>query len=470
MAGSTGDGGEATILVVDDSAEVLSGLSAILRQKYSNVLAATSAEEALEVLSGVRVDLVITDLAMPGMDGLELLGRIRRGQPETLVIVVTGYASIETAVDAMKRGAYHYVAKPFRPEEILIQVEHALQRISLERELRRLRSEARQAGSESDAFAGIVAQSKKMHDVFDFVRKVAPTDAPVLIRGESGTGKELIARAIHQESGRHGARFLGINSAALPEQLLEAELFGHKKGAFTGATADKKGLLSSARGGTVFLDEISRMPAACQAKLLRAIEEGEVLPVGGLEAEDIDVRFLSATNAGELSRIREDLYFRLSVMEVTIPPLRDRMEDVAPLATHFVQRYAAKFGLGPRRLSGEAVEELSSYRWPGNVRELENVIQRAVVVSAGETITAGDIWIRSRTSQRPFLSEGALPAYEDARDRALSNFQRRYVATLLQRSAGNVSKAARMAGISRAALYGIMKRNNIKREKQWEIA
>ncbi len=447
----------ATILIVDDSPDVLSGLGAILRQNYSRIVQAASSAQAIGVMENVKVDLVITDLSMPGMDGLELLSHVKNRWPETMVIVVTGFGSIETAVDAMKRGAYHYVAKPFRAEEILIIVDHALQRLSLEREVIDLRRRL----AETRKFAGIVAQSKGMIEVFEFIQKVAPTDAPVLIRGESGTGKELVARAIHAESARREGQFLGINAAALPEQLLEAELFGYRKGAFTGAVQDKEGLLTSALGGTVFLDEISRMPMSCQAKLLRAIEEREVLPVGGLQTRRIDVRFISATNADELAEIRDDLYYRLSVMEVHVPPLRERMEDVPLLAAHFLEEYGAKFDRQRLRLSAGALEALMSYEWPGNVRELENVIQRSVIMSAGEEVTADKIWIRARSGGEEFAAAGSMPTYSQGRDRAIAGFQRRYIGELLERAGGNISKASRLAGLTRAAFYAIMKKNGL---------
>ncbi len=442
-----------TILIVDDSPDVLMGLGSILRQRYSRVLQASSAVEALSLMAAMPVDLLISDISMPDMDGLALLSRVKETSPRTMVIMITGYGSVESAVEAMKRGAHHYVAKPFRAEEILIQVERALQRLSLELEVEDLR---RRVG-EQGAFGGIIAQSKEMLDVFDLIRKVAPTDAPVMIRGESGTGKELIARAIHRESARHAARFLGINTAALPEALLEAELFGYRKGAFTGATADKEGLLTSARGGTVFLDEISRMPMSSQAKLLRAIEEMEVLPVGGLSAIEIDVRFVSATNARDTKEIREDLFYRLGVMEIRVPPLRDRLEDVPLLATHFVERYSAKFAKGPKRLSAEAVDALSSYRWPGNVRELENAIQRAVVVSPGAEIRAADVHVLGTTGETQAAAAEDVP-YGQARDAVVLAFQTRYVAGLLERAGGNISRAAQSAGLTRAALYAILEK------------
>jgi len=454
-----------SILIVDDSPEVLAGLQAILRPKYPRLLHATSGAAALETISRVPVDVVITDIAMPGMDGLELLSKILERSPKTLVIVVTGYGSIESAVDAMRRGAYYYVAKPFRADEILIQLERALTRIALEREVEDLRKRIK--GEEG--FHGIIAQSKRMHDVFEFVRKVAPTDAPVMIRGESGTGKELIARAIHYESSRKSGQFLGINTAALPEQLLEAELFGYRKGAFTGATTDKEGLLTSARGGTVFLDEISRMPASCQAKLLRAIEEMEVLPVGGLSAVRIDVRFVSATNSERLDEMREDLFYRLGVMEIRVPALRERLEDVALLATTFVERYAGKFGRGPKRLGAAALEVLMQYRWPGNVRELENVVQRAVVVSAGEEVAANDIRIAGRFEGEEQSLDGFTPSYIDARDQAIAAFQRDYLKALLRRTGGNISRAAEAAGVTRAALYSIMRKTGIHRGRGAQV-
>ncbi len=452
----------ATILLVDDSEDVLDGLGAILMQTYPRIMRALSGEAALETMASIAVDLVITDLSMPGMDGIELLRRIKESWPETMVIVITGFGSIETAVEAMRQGAYHYVAKPFRAEEILIIVEYALQRLSLEREVQSLRRRL----VDEDRFAGIIAKSPKMLALFEFIRKVAPTDAPVLIRGESGTGKELVARAVHSESSRSKERFLGINAAALPEQLLEAELFGYRKGAFTGAQHDKEGLLSSACGGSVFLDEIGRMPMSCQAKLLRAIEEREVMPVGGLDAQEIDVRFISATNADVLKDIRTDLYYRLSVMEVTIPPLRSRMEDVPMLATHFAEEYRLRFNKGPMRLGASAVAALMEYDWPGNVRELENTIQRAVVMSPHEEITADDIGVRQRPQGHDF-GGGAPVTYAEGKDRALGSFQRQYVSAMLERTGGNISRAARLSGITRAAFYSIMKKAGFQRPSRY---
>lgn len=455
---------QATILIVDDSPDVLNSLGAILGRNYPNVLKASSGEQALDALQSIDVNLVITDLSMPGMDGLDLLSRIKKDHPATMVIVITGFGTIETAVEAMKRGAYHYVAKPFLADEILINIEHALQQLSLEMEVKNLRRKLAQ----NREFAGIIACSKKMLQVFEFIHKVAPTDAPVLIRGESGTGKELVARAIHAESWRSNGIFLGINAAALPEQLLEAELFGYKRGAFTGATQDKEGLITSAKGGTVFLDEISRMPTSCQAKLLRAIEEREVLPVGGLRAQKVDVRFVSATNASELKLIRDDLYYRLSVMEVEVPPLRERMDDVPLLAEHFAQRYALEFSKGPKRLSAGALEALMGYEWPGNVRELQNLMQRAVVMSSGEVMEADDFWISSQKSHGDLAPSGLMQSYSQAKTKALMAFQRRYIGALLERTGGNISKASELAGITRAAFYAVMKKNGFARQKGWK--
>jgi transcriptional regulator with PAS, ATPase and Fis domain len=347
---------------------------------------------------------------------------------------------------------------------MLIHVERALQRLRLEMELETLRRSVGQP----QGFHGIIAQSKKMHDLFDFVRKVAPTDVPVLIRGESGTGKELFARALHDESARRKALFLGINTAALPEQLLEAELFGYKRGAFTGANAEKEGLLTSARRGTVFLDEISGMPAACQAKLLRAIEEMEVLPLGGLTAVKIDVRFVSATNSESLEGVREDLFYRLGVMEIRVPPLRERVEDIPLLAAHFVEDYATKFGKLPKHLSADGLEALMAYRWPGNVRELENVVQRAVVVSSGEEIGARDAGVAGRYGSQDQWDGALVSPYEQAKGHAVTAFQRQYVSSLLRRSGGNISKAARMAKVTRAALYSMMKKTGITTKRSVE--
>jgi DNA-binding NtrC family response regulator len=467
-------GNDADILVIDDNLVVLETISALLEQHDLRHEATPSPAEGLELIRQRDFDLVIADMRMPEMTGLELLQLVKLYKPETEMILITGFGSIGSAVRAMGLGAYHYLTKPFNHDELVLIIRRALARRQMARShalMARELAELKQQVEAQAAFENIIGDTPRMREVFAMVRKVAPTTAPVLIMGESGTGKELIARAIHQQSKRRARKFLPINTSSLPETLLESELFGYKRGSFTGAERDKTGLLEEVRGGTLFLDEIGSMSKPFQGKLLRAVQESEVMPIGSSTPVPIDVRFISASNTNVKALVdggafREDLYYRLNVIEITLPPLRERLDDLIPLARHFVERTCTEEGLPRRRLSREALKLLVSHDWPGNVRELENTLRRAVIVSDGAVIAPGDIILSDAATPR-FTTEGLLAApYEAAKARVHDEFQQAYVRRLLEQAKGNISRAAKMSGLTRQALYKIMKRFNITTEGQ----
>ena len=458
-------------LIVDDDADIRTGLSLILRKNEVECGFAASAQEALEILKHQHFGLVFTDLKMPEMDGLELLRVIKKRWPKTIVIVITGFGSIETAVEAMSAGAYHYITKPFFNNEILITLERALYEQELTDELIYLRAEVEKKYS----FHNLIGRDRQMLEVFELVRKVSASTVPVLIRGESGTGKELVARAIHYLSGRKKKRFFGLNTAALPDTLLEAELFGVRKGAFTGADMDREGLFVQVTGGTLFLDEIGSMSPLFQSKLLRALQEGEIIPLGTTNPISVDVRILAAANleleeALRSRHFREDLYFRLNVVEIHIPPLRDRIEDIPLLVEHLIGKLVEEQGITPKKVTPAVLRVLMSYPWPGNVRELENVIHRAVIVSEGEEITHRDIVFKDERFVTVASSDKfyGLP-YDQAKERAIELFQRDYVSRILETTGGNITHAAENAGMTRAALRRIVNKHSIVVEKENEI-
>ncbi|MBN1918565.1 MAG: sigma-54-dependent Fis family transcriptional regulator [Verrucomicrobia bacterium] len=451
------------ILVIDDNPAVLETISGLLDHHALPHATTRSPAEGLNLVQDGGFDLVIADMRMPEMTGLELLQLVKLHRPETEMILITGFGSIDSAVRAMSLGAYHYLTKPFNHEELVLIIRRALAEKQLTREYEHLRKQVEERAS----FANMVGNTPAMQQVFAMVRKVAPTMAPVLIMGESGTGKELIARAIHQHSKRRAKTFLPINTTSLPETLLESELFGYRRGAFTGADRDKTGLLEEARGGTLFLDEIGSMSASFQGKLLRAVQESEVLPLGSNTPVPIDVRFISASNRNVKTLVdadvfREDLYYRLNVIEITLPPLRERVDDIVPLANHFLARACIEHGVGPKRLNAEAIKLLLAHGWPGNARELENAIRRAVIVSNSAVIGVGDILLGEPGLPR-FHSEGVLALqYEEAKGRVQDEFQRAYLTRLFKQSRGNISRAARTSGLTRQALYKMMKRLDLE--------
>jgi DNA-binding NtrC family response regulator len=443
------------ILIVDDDSSIRKVLGFILEESGYEVRSAASGGEALDAIEKERPDLILTDIKMPGMDGIALLKQIRKIDDTIIVIVLTAFGSVETAVEAMKNGAADYLTKPISRDELTLTVEKTLRMRALEEENVSLRESI---GERFD-FENIVGLSPAMNAVFDMVRKVAATDASVLITGESGTGKELFARAIHFNGPRRSARLVTVNCAAIPGDLLESELFGHVRGAFTGAIRNKDGKFHLAHRGTIFLDEIGSLPHPLQAKLLRALQEKEIQRVGAEETEIVDVRVIAATNRPlpDLIRrgeFREDLFYRLNVVPLAIPPLRERASDIPLLVSHF----AARFG-GARRVafSPEAIEILDAYPWPGNVRELENFCERIILMTSGDRIGAAEV----KNQIEAMAKEQGRPAPREPL--TLPEVERRAVVDALERSGWNQSRAARVLGVPRHVLLYRMKKFNISR-------
>jgi two-component system, NtrC family, response regulator HydG len=452
------------ILVIDDDAAMRSMVADFLRSEGHEVIEAALASEALVRInkgefsssnqdSGElivdQLDLVISDLNMPEMTGIEFIGKFREIAPHVPIILITAFGSIETAIDAIRKGAFDYTTKPFKLAEMSVTVARALRYRDLYLENSRLQSEISQAQS----FGKIIGKSPGMREVFDLIRRVAPASANVLITGESGTGKERVANAIHSEGPRRTKRFVAINCTAIPESLLESELFGHAKGAFTGAIGRKRGLFEEADGGTVFLDEIGDMNLGLQAKLLRVIQERKIRAVGENIDRDVDVRIVAATHKDLKAAIkngtfREDLYYRLSVIPVVIPPLRHRKEDIPLLAEHFLKKYSAANHSQVKGFSQEALARLISMPWEGNVRELENVIERAVVLARGNTIDIADLPAVGEGNVETFFESnqnGTLPTLED--------IEKRYFKFVLDKTGGKKEKAAQILGVNRRTLY-----------------
>ena len=427
------------IILVEDDRELRAFLAEALDDAGYSVGDFATADAACDYLRrGGRADAVVTDLIMPGMRGHELLHEIRTLRPELNVVIITAFGAIDSAISLVKAGAYDYLTKPFSTDELLLSLERALEESRLRREVARL-SRAAVAG-----LPGLIGASRAMQEVYDLVHRVAAASFPVLITGESGTGKELVARAVHQLSRREG-RFVAVNCAALPENLLESELFGHEKGAFTGADREKAGLLETANRGTLFLDEVTELPAALQPKLLRALEEGEVRRVGATQTRRFDVRFVSASNrdvedAVARGAFRDDLYWRLHVLHVHLPPLRERVPDIPLLAEHF---------LAGRKVSRDAMNLLTAYAWPGNVRELRNALERAVAMARTGEVTPADLPPRIRDAV------GTVDVVADASRRALPlrDLEREYILEVLRQNDGNKSRTAEILGVDRRTLY-----------------
>lgn len=443
---------EEKILIVDDNENILEVVRMRLESVGYEVSTAANARNALDLVKDAPFDLVITDLKMTERNGIQLMEDIQLVNPEIPVIILTAHGSIENAVEAMKKGAYSYLTKPFNDNDLALHVKKALEKQSLTREIKRLRQDL----LEKYHLENIVGKSPVMQLVFEQIIKVAPSPSTVLILGESGTGKEMIAKAIHYNSPRANKPFLAVNCSALPESLLENELFGHIKGAYTGATDDRDGLFMAANGGTLFLDEIADAPLTTQVKLLRALQEREILPVGGHAPRKVDVRLIVATNkdlkkAIEEGTFREDLYYRIHVIPVSLPPLRDRKEDIPLLADHFLQKYAIQMNREIHGFKPEALQRIMLYEWPGNVRELEHRIEHAVVMAAENYISPEDLFPSRR--EEP----GGFKTIKAARE----EFEEEYVRNLLQITKGNVSTAAKLAGHQRIALYNLIKKYGI---------
>jgi len=436
----------ARILIVDDASTTLELLQRNLTAADYDVLTASSVDQALGILEGTEVDLVITDLKMPRVSGLDLVRHVRANLPDTEVIMITGYASIEGAVKAVKSGADEYLAKPFTDAELLETVKRSLSK------LRSRRLAAMRKDAQLPEKYGLIGQSDAIHAIFEAIDKAAATSATVLISGESGTGKELVARAIHYNSHRAASPFVTVNCSGIPEGLLESELFGHLKGSFTGAIETRAGFFQTADRGTIFLDEIGETGLAFQAKLLRVLESREVLMVGATTPQSIDVRIIAATNKDLASLVkkgsfRDDLFYRLNVVPITLPPLRQRADDVLILAQFFAARYAKEFGKPTPRFSDEALELLRTYAWPGNVRELQNIIQRLIVMTDDGIVDVPDLppLMRFSALRRPGL------------DRTLAEVEAEYIRNVLASVSGNKTRAAEVLGIDRKTLRDKLK-------------
>jgi DNA-binding NtrC family response regulator len=445
-------GHNGSILVVDDELSVRHSLSGWFRKDGLDVATAENATAALNLLRDRRFDVVLLDIRMPGMDGLELQEHIQRIDPQAAVVMITAFASVDTAVRALKQGAFDYVTKPVDPDEL----SHLVQRALEQRRLRDENAQLREALTELTAPEEIVGDSAAMRKVMELVHLVARTDATVLIRGESGTGKELVARAIHSHSARRYFPIVPVNCGALPEELLESELFGHERGAFTGAQYRRKGKVEMADGGTLFLDEVGAISLKMQVDLLRVLETKELSRVGGMRPVRVDFRVVCATNedlerAVEQGRFREDFYYRINVFTIEVPPLRTHPSDIPPLAEHFLRRLAAQMDKRITAISPDAMQLLQSHDWPGNVRELANAIERAMVVGRPPAIRPEDLPL-----PRP---RRALPEAGDS----LADVERRHVEAVLQRTGWNISRTAELLDVDRVTVYNKIRKYGLQR-------
>jgi DNA-binding NtrC family response regulator len=454
-----------TLLIVDDEPDMTPLLKRTVAGELDwEILTALSAKEALEIMGQQPVDLVLLDIKMPVMDGMELLSLLKEKGDAPTVVMMTAYGVIDLAVEAIRKGAYDFITKPLDDTRLILTLQKAMEYHRLLHENRDLHRLIKR----KDLFQDMIGTSQAMQRVFETIRMVAQTDVTVLITGESGTGKELVARAIHQRSCRAERNFVPVNCPTLPEHILETELFGYVRGAFTDAKQDKQGLFQEADGGTLFLDEIGDLPINLQTKLLRVLQEKEIKPLGSPKRLKVDVRVLASTNRNLKEKMaqesfREDLYYRLNVIAIHLPPLRDRPEDIPPLVNHFLKRYAPEYGKEDLRPGPGLVEELSRLDWPGNVRELENTIRRAVILCRGLVITASDLGseMEEKCVVPPALRD--LP-YREAKREILDSFNKPYLSGLLTEYQGNVTHAARKSGLERQAFQQLLRRYGIRSE------
>jgi two-component system NtrC family response regulator/two-component system nitrogen regulation response regulator GlnG len=470
-----------TILIVDDEKSIRYSLKRMMEGKYS-ILTAQNGEEALEQVKESSPDLIIMDIKMPGRNGIDVLREIKSIDPKSLVIIMTAYGTTETAIEAMKYGAFDYILKPFPIPQMKGLVEKAL---SLRRMMKQEVIYASTEGEETDEGERIIGSSPKMQEIYKIVGQIAPSDVTVLLRGESGTGKELFARAIYQHSSRSNLPFLPVNCAAIPDTLLESELFGHEKGSFTGATSRRVGKLEQCQGGTIFLDEIGDMSLSTQAKLLRVLQEKSFERLGGPETIKVDIRLIVATNidleeAIAKGKFREDLYYRLNVVSIMIPPLKERKEDIPELVSYFLKKFNRELKKGIVGITPSAMAKIASYGWPGNVRQLENVLKRAMVLCQGEWILEDQLLFEKGWERREAQEEPSKKNVEDLLDALfeelstspvtsqdldmISSLERGLIHRALQKTRGNQLKAAALLGINRSTLRGKMERYNIKKE------
>ncbi|NIS73954.1 MAG: response regulator [Deltaproteobacteria bacterium] len=442
------------ILIVDDEEIVRESLTSWLREDGYTVEAAESGPKALERFPSRDWTLLLIDLKMPGMDGIQLLDEVKRIDPDMMVIIMTAYATVDTAVKAIKKGAYDYLVKPFDPEDLSMTVRKIIDHKNLIEENLYLRKELKKQYRLHD----LISKNHRMMEIFDLVKSIAKSNSTVLIQGDSGTGKELLARAIHAESHRKDGPFVCVSCAALTESLLESELFGHEKGSFTGAVSSKKGKIELAQGGTLFLDEIGDISLKLQMDLLRVLEQKEFRRIGGTELISIDARIVAATNrdlkkAIEEGLFRDDLYYRLNVISIHIPPLRERKEDIPPLVEHFIEKFNLEMEKGVTGLSEGAMRLIMDYDWPGNARELRNVIERAMVVTKGKSITESEITL-------PLAGRRAAPP-----GKSLSDIEKEYIRQVLLENRWNINRSARILSIDRGTLYNKIKKYNLKKER-----
>jgi DNA-binding NtrC family response regulator len=457
---------KAQLLVVDDEPASRYGIKKALTQFKLNVQEASEGKQALEMISQLNPDLVILDINLPGMDGLAVLTAATQLNHSPLVIVITAYGSEKIAVEAMKRGAYDYIAKPFEIEDLRLTVARALEKLQLKEENLQLRTEL----EKRSGVGRILGQSTAMRKVFDLIEKVSQSDITVLIQGESGTGKELVAREIHHRSSRFGKSFITMNCAALPENLIESELFGHEKGAFTGAVKQRKGKFEVADEGTIFLDEIGDMSLNTQSKVLRVLQEKKFERLGGNETLEVDARIISATHKDLLTEMekgnfRQDLYYRLKVIDITIPPLRERREDIPILVEHYIKEFAERHNKTVQGIDPDALKQIMEFHWPGNVRQLVNILERAVVLAARPILRTEDLPedlnIRSGFSEG-FLDELMHLPFKEAKERINTHFMKEYLTRKLHNNQGNISHTAAELGIHRQSLQMMLRRLGIK--------
>ncbi len=443
------------ILIVDDEEIVRESLANWLEEDGYEVEAVENGARALERLPAKDWNLAMIDLKMPGMDGIQLMDEIRKVRPDTIVIIMTAYATVDTAVQAMKKGAYDYIVKPFNPEDLSITIRKIIEHQKLVKENIYLRKELKKQYRLHD----MVSKNHKMIEIFELIKTVAKSSSTVLVQGESGTGKELLSRAIHMESPRRNAPFVTVSCAALTESLLESELFGHEKGAFTGADQARSGKIELAKDGTLFLDEIGDISLKLQMDLLRVLEEKEFRRVGGTQLISVNSRIIAATNreltkAIEEEKFREDLYYRLNVISVTLPPLRERKEDVPLLVEHFLERFNIEMGKNVEGIAESAMRLLLDYGWPGNARELRNVIERAMVVTKGKMILEADLSL----PQAPGVS------VSDGRGKSLSEMEKEHIRRILKENRWNIIRSAQVLGIDRVTLYNKIRKYELKKE------
>ena len=454
-----------SLLIVDDEQDMLKLLKRSLESELDcEVQTASSGATALQMLDADAFDLVLADIKMPGMDGLELLESIKKDTPDLTVVMMTAFGHIQMAVEAMKRGAYDFITKPFDLDALVLRLEKALERSRLLKENLRLQQEVR----EDSAFQNMVGKSASMQRVYETIQMVAKTELTVLITGESGTGKDLTARAIHALSSRSNGPFVAVNCPTVPENILESELFGYKKGAFTHATTDKKGLFQEAQHGTIFLDEIGDISPTIQAKLLRVLQEKEFKPLGDTRSVAVDVRIVASTNQALKEKIqkaefREDFFYRLNVLPIHLPPLRQRREDIPLIANHLLAKHCQELEMPDKRISAELLEIFTNRVWEGNVREMENLIVQGILFSSGNEIKPRDVGLK-KEAPPPCLVDATsqeLP-YKEAKEQTLQSFNTNYINNLLAASKGNVTQAAKLCGLERQALQQIMRRYGIK--------